>query len=236
MIQYDALYEFTSVGLDLYRKVFAGELEDHCIPHSDRKLSTLVPDTAPLVVPEFETAGDMADSVLAAFGDTDLQKMLSHTGLWAWLTFVLRDQLFRRKDKGKLVVGELHRWYPSDPNDWLKGQRHLVRMPVVLRHSFGNSVDHLLCNKPSVLPEIREQLTSQQSMFSEPFQQASRALYFDEKRGRLKRGAAGKGAGSARRLAKVRLQLEVTWDLEELDYRAIIDKLPSEFDRFKTTV
>lgn len=35
------------------------------------------------------------------------------------------------------------------------------------------------------------------------------------------------------RLAKVRQQLDVTWDLEDLDTARIIERLPGEFSRFK---
>ena len=149
--------------------------------------------------------------------------------MWAWLTFVLRNQLFKKDNAGNWKVGEIHRWFPSDPNDWQKGQRHLVRMPVLLLHSLDDNADHLLCAAPSLLPEIREQLTSQQDMFNPAFQKVARTLYFDDVKNGLKRGAGGKSGGSPRRLAKVRQQLDVTWDLEGLDPKLIIDRLPQEF-------
>src|SRR5690606_29016861 len=119
-------------------------------------------------------------------------------------------------------------------NDWQKGQRHLVRMPVLLLKSLGDTADHLLCSAASVLPEIREQLTSQQDMFNPSFQQVARVLYFNDNTSTLKRGAGGKSGGTPRRLAKVRQQLDVTWDLEDLDAMKIIETLPVEFSRFKT--
>ena len=63
---------------------------------------------------------------------------------------------------------------PAAPNDWQKAQRHLVRMPVLLYAAFGDDADHLICGKPSIGPDIREQLTSQQDMFSANFQRACR--------------------------------------------------------------
>jgi hypothetical protein len=71
-------------------------------------------------------------------------------------------------------------------------------------------------------------------MFNPAFQQAARTLYFDDSTGALKRGAGGKSGGTPRRLAKVRQQLDVTWDLEELDPSNIIATLPAEFSRFKS--
>jgi len=116
-----------------------------------------------------------------------------------------------------------------------KDQRHLVRMPVLLLSSLGNKADHLLASPPSVLPEIREQLTSQQDMFAPAFQAVARALYFDEEQQKLKRGSGSKGAGSPRRLATVRKQLDVTWDLYEVPSERLVWMLPKDFDRFRSS-
>jgi len=65
------------------------------------------------------------------------------------------------------------------------------------------------------------------------FQGAARALYFDDTTGRLKPGSDGKGAGCPRRLAKVRWQFDVTWDLFALTSERFVGMLPREFSRFK---
>jgi hypothetical protein len=163
----------------------------------------------------------------------DWGKLQANAGIWAWLTFVLRDIVLPKDAHGNRKPGELHRRYSSDPGDWQKAQRHLIRMPVVLLASLGDKADHLLCGSPGILPKFREQLTSQQDMFSAEFQQAARTLYYDDQKKGLKRGGGGKGAGTPRRLAKVRQQLDVTWNLFDLDASHIIRLLPKEFDRFK---
>jgi hypothetical protein len=231
---FSALYKFNDAGLDAFNKVFTGQIDDASLDPVEATLASRVPGTITFTLGEFATAKDMAQAVLVAIGNANLFSLLPNTGLWAWLTFVMRDQLFKKSKDGRWSVGEIHRWYPSDPNDWQKGQRHLVRMPVILLNSLGQNADHLLCGSPSVLPEIREQLTSQQDMFNPAFQQAARTLYFDDSTGALKRGAGGKSGGTPRRLAKVRQQLDVTWDLEELDPSNIIATLPAEFSRFKS--
>jgi hypothetical protein len=175
----------------------------------------------------------MARSVLESIKPSSPYELLDNIGLWAWLTFVLRDQLFDVDRGGRRLVREFPRWFPSDPNDWQKAQRHLVRMPVLLLASLNENADHLLCGPLPILPEIREQLTSQQDMFNPTFQRVARTLYFDDQRGALKRGAGGKAGGAPRRLAKVRRQLDVTWELDQLEFERIIDTLPAEFDRFK---
>lgn len=233
MTTFSALYEFNAAGLDAFQKVFNGQIDDDAIDPVDSALASRVSGTKAFVPSEFEKAKEMAQAVLDALGNTDLFTLLPNTGLWAWLTFILRHQLFKQLDDGTWRVGEIHRWYPSNPNDWQKGQRHLVRMPVLLLKSLGRSADHLLCSSPSVLPEIREQLTSQQDMFNPAFQGVARALYFDDETEALKRGAGGKSGGTPRRLAKVRQQLDVTWDLEDLNPERVVALLPREFSRFK---
>lgn len=233
MTKYPALFAFKPAGLEAFEKVFTGQIEDSAVDPIDDALASRVRGTSAFKIGEFLTAKEMAQSVRTAIGTTNLFDLLANTGLWAWLTFVMRDQLFRRAGDGTWKVGEIHRWYPSNPNDWQKGQRHLVRMPVLLLETLGQQADHLLCGRPSVLPEIREQLTSQQDMFNSAFQQVARALYFDDVSGTLKRGAGGKSGGTPRRLAKVRQQLDVTWDLEDLEPEKIIETLPAEFSRFK---
>lgn len=233
MNSYPSLHSFNTAGLDAFEKVFTGQIDDSAINPMDIALASPIKGTKPFALTVFPTAKIMAETVLASIGSANLFDLLPDTGLWAWLTFVMRDQLFKRAEDNTWKVGEIHRWYPSNPNDWQKGQRHLVRMPVLLLKSLADNADHLLCGAPSVLPEIREQLTSQQDMFNPAFQQTARILYFDDATGNLKRGAGGKNGGTPRRLAKVRQQLDVTWDLEDLDPAKIIKTLPAEFSRFK---
>ena len=233
MDSYDSLYEFTKPGMEIYRKVMLGEVPEGALDLSDPHYVTIVAETGRFSPAEYETAKEMAEAILESIGNMELFDLLPLEGLWAWLTFILRDHLFKSDAGGRRKLGEIYRWDPSDPNDWQKGQRHLVRMPVQLLSFLRHDADHLICGHPSVLPDIREQLTSQQDMFSKTFQHVARSLYFDDVSGKLKRGAGGKGPGSPRRLAKVRQQLNVTWELEDLDHERIIWMLPDEFKRFK---
>lgn len=233
MISYSTLRRFNYNGLEAFEKIFTGQIDDTAIDPSDPALTSPVKGTGSFTPQDFASAKEMAQAVLTSIGTVSLFELLPDTGLWAWLTFVARDQLFKRAADGNLKVGEVHRWYPSNPNDWQKGQRHLVRMPVLLLSTLGNDADHLLCGAPAVLPEIREQLTSQQDMFNPTFQRVARSLYFDDATGSLKRGAGGKSGGTPRRLAKVRQQLDVTWDLEDRKPSDIVAALPAEFSRFK---
>ena len=233
MTTFSTLHEFNSAGLEMFKQVFEGQIDGSVLNPESSDLVDQVEGTKEFTLGEYQTAKEMAESVLYAIGNADFARLVENTGIWAWLTFVMRDQLFKKTHGGIWKVGDVHRWYPSNLNDWQQGQRHLIRMPVLLLKSLDKDADHLLCSRPSILPDIREQLTSHQDMCNKKFQKVARVLYFDEVRGSLKRGAGGNGPGSPRRLAQVRQQLDVTWDLEHLNPQQILEMLPSEFEQFK---
>lgn len=233
MTTFSTLYEFNGAGLEVFKKVFEGQIEATVLNPESPDMVDQVEGTEEFTIGEYGTTKEMAESVLVAIGKADIARLVGNTGLWAWLTFVMRDQLFKKTRDGIWKIGDVHRWYPSNLNDWQQSLRHLVRMPVLLLESLDADADHLLCGHPSILPEIREQLTSHQDMCNKEFQKVARMLYYDEVRGSLKRGAGGQGPGSPRRFAQVRQQLDVTWDLEHLKPRQILEMLPTEFEKFK---
>lgn len=230
---YPSLYSVTVEGLYLFRRIMLGELKDEALDCANPVYAKPIAGTKPFEVKAFDSAKEMAIAICSSLDQQQPQALAGDAGLWAWLTFVMADVIFQTKD-GIRKVGEIHRWYPASPNDYQKAQRHLVRMPTLLYAALGKNADHLICGKLGTPGELREQLTSQQDMFSSNFQEACRLLYFDDTSGTIKRGAAGKDTGGvARRLAAVRKQLDVTWDMTDLSARKILSLLPAEFDRFR---
>jgi hypothetical protein len=63
--------------------------------------------------------------------------------------------------------------------------------------------------------------------------QSTTELYWDHANKKPKRGAGGKGAGSARRLADVFLQFDVTSDLYARKASSLLDLLPKAFNKFR---
>jgi hypothetical protein len=232
MTSYRCVFEFTPKGLAAFKRVFLGELVEGAFSPTDSQFAIPVAGTKQIVDDPVGTAKELAQRVIDSLGGK-WDQFLSNEGMWAWLTFVLRDVLFPKDAEGKRNVGELWRWYPSDPGDYQKAQRHLVRMPVVLLGSFGDKADHLLCGKPQVLSDVREQLVGQQDMLTTNFQAAARLLYYNDETATVKRGAGGKGRGSSRRLRDLRKQLDVTWNIFDLEAKEILTLLPKEFDRFQ---
>jgi hypothetical protein len=232
-MKFNGLYEFTDAGMKLFEQVFSGQLEEDAFDPVSPAIGKLIPGTAAFEVNDWSTSIDMAKAILAATGTANVKILLNQIGLWGWLSFVCRDVVYPKKKDGHRKLGEIWRWYPSDPEDYQKAQRHLIRMPVLLQASFGDDAEHLLLGSPSTPGELREQLTAQQDMFHPSFQRAARMLYLDKVSGKIRRGAAGKGGGASRRLRQVRRQLDVTWDLFALSPDQILEKLPKEFDQFK---
>ena len=91
---YPQIYEFTKSGMTLFEKVFTKQLEENAIDPSDRGVATLVAGTTSLKVQPFATAKELAATVLAALGSNTVADLLHRPGIWAWLTFVLRDLSF----------------------------------------------------------------------------------------------------------------------------------------------
>lgn len=57
-------------------------------------------------------------------------------------------------------------------------------------------------------------------------------LYYDDERGKLKRGAGSKDAGGCRRLIDYLQQIDCTFDLPTLTKDRLAEMLPREFSRF----
>jgi len=232
-MKFAGLYEFTEAGLDAFQRAFNGELEEDAIDLSNPAIAKKIAGTTAFVVSDWSSSSEMAAAILGSTGSVNVTTLLNQGGLWGWLSFVCRDVVYPKQKDGRRKLGEFWRWYPSEPGDYQKGQRHLIRMPVLLKASFGDDAEHLLMGNPSTPGELREQLTSQQDMFHASFQKVARLLYMEPDKLKLRRGAGGKKGGSPRRLAQVRKQLDVTWDLFALSPAQLLEKLPKEFDRFR---
>lgn len=233
MTAYPALHAFNRNGLGLFTKVLTGQLADTRIDPLHPELASPVAETNSIKIESYVSAKEMAQSIVTSLGDANLPDLTPNTGLWAWLTFILRDELFKRNADDTLIAGEISRWFPTEINSYYGSNRHLVRMPVILLHEYGRDADHMLCGPPYEVPKIRYELTRQQDMFNRTFMRVARALYFNDASGKLKPGAGGTSGGTAYRLAKVYRQLDVTWDIEELNPEEVIELLPDEFDQFK---
>jgi hypothetical protein len=233
-VKYSSLFELTAEGMKLFERIMLHGADEQALDLTNKLYAVPVPRTKEFAVEKFETAKQMAKAISDSFGELKPQEFAARAGVWCWLYFVLIDVLSPRKKDGSRKRLEYSRWFPAPPNDYKKAQRNLVRMPTILYAALGEDADHLLCGPPHIGSDIREQLTSQQDMFSAGFQRACKALYFDSSKGKLKSGHASKDkGGTVRRMPQVREQLDVTWDMTDLNADRILQLLPTEFDQFK---
>ncbi|MDE2921506.1 MAG: hypothetical protein OYL92_15745 [Acidobacteriota bacterium] len=148
----------------------------------------------------------------------------------------LKDIAFRGKSRGERRLGERARWIPAVGN-FRRYYRHLVAGPFGVFRAHRDDPERarvLLCTPLHRPGEVVEQLTSHQEFVrSKAIVEAANRLYLDPESGGAKRGAAGRGPASARRLADVLNQLDVKWDLYAMSPDATIGRLPREFDRFR---
>jgi hypothetical protein len=182
----------------------------------------------------FEAAGYL-DEKFAASG---LKGVERDRGLWAWLSLFYFDQLCPADGHGRRKPGELARWVPEVTN-YQRYYRHLLAGPYRIYRAHRDDPERalaLLCNPLDRPGDIVEQLASRQEIVTNRavIQSATR-LYIDPSTRKPRRGAGGKGGGSARRLADVLNQFDVTWDLYAMNPDGLIQLLPAEFNRFKPT-
>ena len=91
----------------------------------------------------------------------------------------------------------------------------------------------MLCQPLDSPGDVVEQLASRQELVTNPgIIGLVTKLYVDMDTKRPKRGAGGKGGGSARRLSDVLEQFDLTWDLYAASADELVNVMPREFERF----
>lgn len=155
-------------------------------------------------------------------------------GLWAWLSLFFFEQLCTKDKAGRRKPGELARWIPEVRNA-RKYYRHLLAGPYRVYHAHLQDPECtrvVLLNPPDKPGELAEQLYSRQEIITNPELLKLAGMLYMDASGAYKRGAAGSGRGSARRLAQILCQYDVTWDLYIMSANQLKSLLPDEFLRF----
>lgn len=172
-------------------------------------------------------------SVLASTGIVDIER---DVGLWAWLTLFHFDLVCPPATGGARRARERAAYLP-EPNNFQRYYRHLLLGAyLIYRANEDNPARAMafLCKPPHVIDDVVAQLAARQEyVTNRAVVDLATRLYFDPATGAHRRGAGGKGKGSARRLADVLAQFDVTWDLYAMGSGDFLRVLPPEFDRFK---
>lgn len=199
--------------------------------------------TEPVSPPiEIESRGfvnrfEAAEYLYNCFNGSNFERVDLDTrkGIWAWLSLFFFDQLCPAKENENRNPKELARWV-LDPSGY-RYYRHLLAGPYVIYKTFTSElrlVDIVLCGPLHQPGDIVEQVVSRPEIITNPeLMKVITTLYYDREAGKPKKGAAGKGAGSVRRLCAVLKQFDTTMDLYSISASKFIEMLPAEFDRFK---
>jgi len=184
---------------------------------------------------KFATRFEFAKYLDSKLTESGLKNIDRDAELWAWLALFYFDQLAPENDVGERSPGERARWLLA-VEDYRKYYRHLVAGPYSIYRAHRDNPRRAMAvlagplDKPG---DIAEQMASRQELVTnKAAMELATRLYIDPETQRVKRGAAGRGPGSARRFADVLNQFDLTWDLYSMQMDGLITMLPKEFTRF----
>lgn len=195
-----------------------------------------------LLAPEVETENrkftnryEVGEYFYNIFNDSAIENIDRMIGLWSWLALYYFDEFCATDSDGKMKPGERARWIPA-VRDYKKYYRHLLAGPYRIYKTHRDNPKRafaLLCTSPDRPGEVVEQLSSRQELVTNSsIMEVATSLYVNKNNGVHKKGASGKGPGSARRLADVFFQFDLTWDLYSMTSEEIINILPIEFKKY----
>lgn len=154
-------------------------------------------------------------------------------GLWTWLSAFYFENVCPADGRGVRKVNESAFYILKDPKNHQKYYRHLLAYPCRLYSELGELSKMFLIGTFQKRGEITEQFGAYQEIaLNKGILEAATLMYWDEQNGKLKKGAAGKGAGSARRLVRIIRQYQLTYDLNSMSGKEIADLMPSEFSKW----
>ena len=230
------LRKFTPRGLEWFQDFRTSRYDERSALSAivTKKEFAVYADSELSVMPQhFPTRFAVGKYLYELLHPTDAPSITLEVDSWTWLTALYFDVLCPVGS----TPGDQARWVPALGN-YRQYYRHLLAGPYLIyraHHDNPTRAMALLTNEPHRPGEIAEQLASRQELVTNPtVMEVATSLYVNPTSKKPKRYAAGKGPGSARRLAMVLNQLDLIWDLWHLRPQQLLDLLPSEFDLFRS--
>ena len=179
----------------------------------------------------FATAHEIGTYMIEVFASCEDRVISRNHGLWSWLALFYFDQLCKPDDAGRRKPLEDAVYVLEERFSFRRYYRHSIRTPWMAVKEHGEHAKVLLLTSgKGTRTDINEQLGAYQHLFANKTIIASAyAMYFDADQQKPRRGAGGKAGGSARRLASIARQLELTYDLQECTPAKFLALLPREF-------
>lgn len=189
----------------------------------------------PYVLPDGETRFadklSLGQFLAGVIPDRDYDDIRTDAGFWSWMAARYFDQI----TNGRTKIKE-ERAYVAGLT-FQEFYRHLLLGPYYLYFTARDNPERvrvLLYDEPTTMNEVMVQFGSYQTLMqNRALQEVIQRLYFDAARGKIKRGAGGKGAGTPRRLMDFFRQIELNYDLASIGADGFWAMLPKEFTKFK---
>lgn len=185
----------------------------------------------------FYTKYEAATYLAGVFTDLDQSETSYNGGLWSWVSLYYLEELLEAKasDKNKLNSPENYILEVEQGDlNWRKYIYHLLATPFYLYRRHGEEARMLLAGPVGSRMTLTYEIAARpQFARSREFIRLVNRLYSDI-HGNMKRGAATgeKRSGSIHRLIKIFQQLELTYDVFDMNCEKMIKLLPPEFDEW----
>jgi len=231
------LRNFTRQGINEFSNYINLVRLDSNSPKPDLNKSPYSEEFVPQVevdeFPTFLTRLEMARYLDSRFRNVDIssENIIAEHGVWTWIAYLWFDILCPPSTNGERIVKENSRYICSQ--DYTDYYRHYIAAAYVIYtiHGFENSLLFLNCPL-NVHNDYVEQLAARQFIISHPnIIKAAHRLYWDRSNNRPKRGAQSRNRlGNLRRFIKFIQQIELTYNVFNMNDTEIFHILPSEFD------
>jgi len=160
----------------------------------------------------------------------DLEEQQDNPLLWNWMAARLMGLLLREGDR----ITEVAAW--SCVDDAQRYYRHYLAGPFSIYRMHYNEIaicDAVLCTPIERPGEVVAQLAGTLALISSPMvMRLATRMYYNPKSESIIEGAAGKGAGSSRRLASYLNQVGRTVSFYDSGLKGFIDQMPAEFNKY----
>lgn len=204
---------------------------------NDARYCISVSDVTCVAVEQFpETKYEAAQYLFNLLEGSEIENLDKNVGLWSFLYLHYLEKVSTYKKgsgiikKEQLAKGLLH------PNIYNRYYKHKLAGPYYVykaQHEDPSVLRAVLSGTLRTPGEVYEALASRQEFVTnQKVLQLACELYYDDKAKKLKKGAATKSKGAARRLGVFHLQFSRTWDLYGVTLEKLQMLLPKEFSRF----
>ncbi len=182
----------------------------------------------------FKTKKELIEYICEKLNLKSNKHLYYHRGLWSWLSVFYFRNLTSVKD-GKRKVNEDAKYILMEPKNWRRYYRHLLASFARVYCELDILATPYLSYPVPIWSDLHEQLFAyQQIATNRPLIEAANKLYWDEKNLKIKKGAGSKNEGSPRRFSDIVGQFELTYDLNAMNFEAILSIFPKhEFKKWE---